>query len=54
MGGPAHPPADDPTGVGVNDEGHVDEARPRADIGEGRQPQPVWGGGIGSTRWTSR
>ena len=28
MRGPADPPADDPPGVGVDDEGDVDEARP--------------------------
>jgi hypothetical protein len=39
MGGPAHPPADDTTDVGVDDEGHVNEARPSADIGEIREPE---------------
>src|SRR5690606_35505932 len=38
---PAHPPADDAAGVGVDDEGHVDEARPCADVGEVRKPEPV-------------
>lgn len=41
MGGPAHPPADDATGISVDDEGHVDESRPGADVGEVRQPEPV-------------
>ena len=31
---PAHPPADDAAGIGVDHEGDVDEARPGADIGE--------------------
>lgn len=41
VGGPACPPADDPAGIAVNDEGHVDEADPGRDIGEVREPQPV-------------
>ncbi|GAB5378315.1 MAG: hypothetical protein AcusKO_47770 [Acuticoccus sp.] len=41
MSGPAHPPADDAAGIGVDDEGDVDEARPGRDIGEIREPQPV-------------
>ena len=35
------PPADDTPGVGVDDEGDVDEARPGRDIGEVRDPQRV-------------
>lgn len=31
MGGPAHPPADDAAGIGVDDESDVDEARPGAE-----------------------
>ena len=38
---PADPPADDPPGKGVNDEGDIDEAGPGRDIGEVRDPQPV-------------
>ena len=38
---PAHAPADDATGIGVNDESHVDEARPCADVGEIREREPV-------------
>lgn len=34
MGGPARPPADDATGIGVDDEGDIDEAGPGRDIGE--------------------
>src|SRR4051794_32339687 len=34
MGGPADLPADDPSGEGVDDEGHVDEALPGRDVGE--------------------
>ena len=41
MGGPADPPADDPSGEGVDDEGHVDEALPGRDVGEVRQPERV-------------
>ena len=38
---PAHPPADDPAGIGVDDEGHVDEAGPGRDIGEVGDPEHV-------------
>ena len=31
-------PADDPAGVRVDDEGHVDEACPRCNVGEVRHP----------------
>src|ERR1700722_8959538 len=29
---PAHPPADDPTGIGVDDKGDIDEAGPGRDV----------------------
>jgi hypothetical protein len=35
------PPADDPPGKDVDDEGDVDEALPGGDVGEVRQPQCV-------------
>ncbi len=38
---PAHPPADDAAGEGVDDERHVDETLPGGDIGEIRNPEPV-------------
>jgi hypothetical protein len=38
---PGDASADDAAGVGVDDESHVDEARPGADIGEVRDPQRV-------------
>ena len=41
MRGPAHPPADDAASIGVDHKGHVDEARPGADIGEVRETEPV-------------
>ena len=41
MGCPADPPADDPTGIDIDNEGHIDEACPGCDIGEVRDPQPV-------------
>ena len=41
MSRPAHPPADDPPSRGIDHEGDVDEARPGADIGEIRDPEPV-------------
>src|SRR5690606_15838902 len=37
----AHPPADDPAGIGIDDEGHVDKASPGRHIGEVAYPQPV-------------
>lgn len=43
VGRSAHPPADDAPRVGVDDEGHVDEARPGRDTGEVRRPEHVWG-----------
>ena len=36
-----HPPADDPAGIGIDDEGDVDEAGPGRDIGEVGDPQHV-------------
>lgn len=39
---PARPPADDATSEDVDDKGHVDETLPGGDIGEIRNPQPVW------------
>ena len=41
MGRAAYPPADDPSRVGVDDKGDVDEALPSGDVGEVRQPQRV-------------
>lgn len=41
MGGPARSPSDDATGIGVDDESHVDEADPGRDIGEVGDPQPI-------------
>jgi hypothetical protein len=38
---PADPPADDPPGEGVDDEGDMDEARPGRDVGEVGDPEPV-------------
>src|SRR3954452_13803018 len=38
---PAHPPADDATGIGIDHEGHVDEARPGRHVGEVRDPEHV-------------
>ena len=37
VGGPAHPPADDTARIGVDDEGHVDEARPGAEWSKKRR-----------------
>ena len=48
MGRAAGAPADDPPGVGVDDEGDIDEPGPGRDIGEVRQPQPV---GRGAWNW---
>lgn len=39
---PARPPANDTTGENVDHKGHVDETLPSGDIGEIRNPQPVW------------
>src|SRR5690606_5559532 len=38
---PAGPPANDPPGISVDDEGDVDEPRPGRDISEVRHPEPV-------------
>ena len=38
---PAGTPSDDSAGVGVDDEGDVDEPCPGRDIGEVRHPKPV-------------
>lgn len=46
MGGPARPPAADATGIGVDDEGDIDEAGPGRDIGEVGEPKPVRGRGM--------
>ena len=35
---PAHPPADDPAGIGVDDKGDIDEAGPGRDVGEVGDP----------------
>ncbi|ESZ67976.1 hypothetical protein X726_32530 [Mesorhizobium sp. L103C105A0] len=43
---PAHPPADDPTGIGVDDKGDIDEARPGRDAGEVGDPQHVRRGAV--------
>lgn len=37
----ADTPADDPAGIGVDDEGDIDEALPSGDIGEIRHPEHV-------------
>jgi len=41
MGRPRHAPADDPAGIGVDHERHVDKARPGGDIREVRDPQRI-------------
>jgi len=46
MGGPARPPADNSPGIGVDDEGDMDQAGPGGDIGEDGDPQPVWRRGM--------
>ncbi len=38
---PADPPANDPTGEGIDDEGHINEAAPGRDISEIADPKPV-------------
>ena len=38
MAGPARPPADDAAGMGVDDEGHADEAAPGRDTDEAGDP----------------
>lgn len=42
MGCPRHSPTDDPPSIGIDHEGDVDEARPCRDVGEVRDPEPVW------------
>ena len=41
MGCPAHPPADDAAGIGVDDKGDIDEAGPSGHVGKVRDPQPI-------------
>ncbi len=41
VGGSRHPPADNSSGEGVDDEGDVDEAGPSDDVGEVADPQRV-------------
>ena len=41
VGRAADAPADDASGIGVDDEGNIDEALPGRDVGEVRQPQRV-------------
>lgn len=43
---PAHPPADDAAGIGVDDKGDIDEAGPGRDVGEVGDPQHVRRRGI--------
>src|SRR3954447_23443018 len=43
---PAHPPADDATGIGIDHEGHVDEARPGRHVGEVGDPEHVRARGL--------
>ena len=38
---PAGSPADDPPGVSVDDEGDIDEAGPRRDVGKIGEPKPI-------------
>ena len=38
---PRNSPADDAPGIGIDHEGHVDEARPGRDVGEGGDPEHV-------------
>ena len=38
---PAHPPADDAAGIGVNDKGDIDETSPSGHVGEVRDLLPV-------------
>ena len=44
MGRPADAPPDDPTGIDVDNEGHIHKSCPGRDIGEVRNPQPVRSG----------
>lgn len=39
---PARPPSNDARSEEVDDKGDVDQALPGGDIGEVRNPQPVW------------
>ncbi|TCP99706.1 hypothetical protein C8J34_1413 [Rhizobium sp. PP-F2F-G36] len=39
---PARPPSNDATSKDVDDKGHVDKTLPCGDVGEVRNPQPVW------------
>jgi hypothetical protein len=39
---PARPPTNDASGKDVDHERRIDEALPGRDIGEVRDPQPVW------------
>ncbi len=48
MGAPAGPPADDPTGIGVDDERHVDEPGPGRHVGKVRHTQHVRRRSIGT------
>ncbi len=41
MGGPRRTPSDDAAGLGIDDEGHANEAGPCGDIGEIRKPEPI-------------
>jgi hypothetical protein len=41
MGRPAYPPSDDPSRIGVDDKGDIDEARPGRDVGKVGDPQHV-------------
>src|SRR3954463_7837041 len=43
---PAHPPADDAPGIGIDHEGHVDEAGPGRDVGEIGDPEHVRARGL--------
>ena len=45
------PPAHDPAGIGVDDEGDVDEAGPGRDIGEVGEPKHVWAGCFEPLNW---
>ncbi len=38
---PAHPPADNAPGIGIDHKGHIDEAHPGGDVGEVRDPEHV-------------
>src|SRR6202021_345715 len=51
---PAHPPADDPAGIGVDDKGDIDEAGPGRDVGEVGDPQHVRPPGHGTGDYSDR